>query len=213
MVRPIVPRRLVEQPGLPATVDSRSHSFGRLFPCGYFRFGFKIWVETSLAGDVAPALNDAAGSAKPRIGKHLMIAVVDVDPTAEFAGVFLPTCFHLFLGSRILFGHSKLTLLLLAAVPAALGDVLNAGKYLIAAAWRAIGQRLALARAGRHGAACRVVVGRCVEGGIGVVFATPRQRWPTWGELAATIARKHDREDRVVHLGIALVMIRHWRIA
>lgn len=96
MVRPVVPRRLVSQTGLPATENSRSHSFGRLFPCGYFRFGFKIRIETALAGDVAPTLNDAAGSAKPRIGKHLMIAVVDVDPTAEFAGVFLPTGFHFF---------------------------------------------------------------------------------------------------------------------
>jgi hypothetical protein len=75
----------------------------------------------------------------------------------------------------------------LAAVPAALGGVLNAGKYLIAAAWRAIGQRLALARAGRHGAACRVVVGSRVEVRIGVVFATLAKRCGPLDELTAPV--------------------------
>lgn len=85
------------------------------------------------------------------------------------------------------FGHSKLTLPNLAAVPAALGGVSNAGKYLTAAGWRPLGQRFALARAGRHGAACRVVVGRRIERRIGVLFATLVKRCGPFDELTAPI--------------------------
>ncbi len=36
------------------------------------------------------------GTATPRIRKHLMIAIVGIEPTAEFAGLFVPTIFHFF---------------------------------------------------------------------------------------------------------------------
>ena len=98
-----------------------------------------------------------------------------------------------------------------AVVPAALGGVSNAGKYLIAAAWRAIGQRFALARAGRHGAVCRVVVGCRVKGRIGFAFATLAYTCGTWTELAAPITSDHDREHGVVDVGISVAVVDHWR--
>ena len=100
---------------------------------------------------------------------------------------------------EILFGHSKPTVPYMAAVPAALSRERSGREY------------LNVSREAAHGAACCVVVGRCVEGGVGFDIAADGRRVAAWGELAAPIARDHNREHGVVDVGISVAVVDHRR--
>jgi len=91
---------------------------------------------------------------------------------------------------------------------------LVAAKYLNFAGVRSIVSPVVPATTGRHGAVCRVVVGRRIERRIGIVVATRGRLCGTRLELAAPIRMRDDRKDGEPRTETALFAQRDtWRLA
>lgn len=85
------------------------------------------------------------------------------------------------------FGHSKLTLPNLAAVPAALGNVSFGPEYLILPGQSRFSATLALARDGPDVRDCRILLRCRIERRVGLVDATHGDLCDTRGELTTPI--------------------------